>query len=67
VRTYRLVPLVPALIAQGLLVLVHIPAMPGHEDSGEVDVQGLLDVRDDEIVELEVMSARRGKCFMARA
>ena len=46
-----LIPLIAALVAQGLLVQVGEPAVPRLEVSRVVDREGLLNVRYDEVVE----------------
>lgn len=47
----REAPRVPALVAQGLLVLPDEPAVPAQEVGVEVDRGRLVDVRDDPVVE----------------
>lgn len=54
----RLVAFVAALFAESFLVRVDEPAVPGWEDAGEVDVEGLLDVHDGEVVEPRSGSGR---------
>lgn len=55
-----LVALVAALIAQGLLVAVHEPAVPGHEVARVVDRERLVDVGDDEVIEAGLCASGEG-------
>lgn len=49
---HGLVTLVSALVPQRLLVSVEEPTVPGLEEAGEVNVQGLLDVDHNEFIEI---------------
>lgn len=48
--TYRLVAIIATLLPQGFLIEPGVVAVPDEEVSSEVDVVGLVDVRDDKVI-----------------